>query len=128
MPPLNALKGKHHHFLVMESDLTKKRNSKSSQSDKNSLLSFNPTRRDVLKWSAVTGACGGLLMIQAQVIWQIIGVFIVVFVSNYHISKAARHMPRWQATIIAFVGVLAAMFGVIIIGALVIAYFQPVES
>ena len=110
--------------------MTKKRKSdlnRFQQSETNNLFSLNPAHRNVMKWSAISGACGGLLMIQPQVLWQIIGVFIVVFVSNYHISKAARYIPRWQAAIITIIGVLTAMFGVIIIGAIFMAYFQPAE-
>lgn len=92
------------------------------------MLAFDPIRRDLLKWGALAGVAGGFLMIQQQVVWQIIGVFIIVFVANYHISKAARYIPRWQATVISFLGVLVAMFGVIIIGTIIIAYFQPPGS
>lgn len=108
--------------------MTKKRNLDSNrfqQPENNRLFSFNPTHRNVLKWGAISGACGGFLMIQPQVVWQILGVLIVVFISNYHISKAAHHIPRWQATGIVFIGVLIAMLGVIIMGAIIMAYFQP---
>jgi len=95
------------------------------QQDNNSLFSFDPIRRDVLKWGTIAGAFGGFLMIQQQVVWQIIGVFIIVSVANYHISKAAHRIPRWQAMVISFIGVIAAMFGVIIVGTIIIAYYQP---
>jgi hypothetical protein len=108
--------------------LTKKRKSgpnRFQQQDSSSLFSFDPIRRDLLKWGAISGASGGFLMIQPGVVWQIIGVFIIVFVANYHISKAAGRIPRWQATVISFLGVLVAMFGVIIIGTIILAYYQP---
>jgi hypothetical protein len=108
--------------------LTKKRKSdpnRFQQQDNNSLFSFDPIRRNVLKWGTIAGASGGFLMIQQQVVWQIIGVFIIVFMANYHISKAAQRIPRWQATLISFAGVIAAMFGVIIVGTIVMAYYQP---
>jgi uncharacterized membrane protein len=111
--------------------LTKKRKSdlnRFQQPENNSLFSLNSAQRNVMKWGAISGVCGGFLMIQPQVLWQIIGVFIVVFVSNYHISKAARDIPRWQATVITIISVLTAMFGVIIIGAIIMANFQPVEG
>ena len=111
--------------------MTKKRKSdlnRFQQPENNSLFSLNPVHRNVMKWGAISGACGGFLMIQPQVLWQIIGVFIVVFVSNYHISKAARYIPRWQATIVTIISVLTAMFGVIIIGAIIMTYLQPTEG
>jgi hypothetical protein len=77
-----------------------------------------------MKWGAIAGFGGGFLMIQPQVIWQIMGVFVTVFLANYHISKAVRHIPLWQAIVIAGIGVLTAMFGVIVIGTIVIAYLQ----
>ena len=108
--------------------MTKKRKfdpNRFQQQDSSSLFSFDPIRRDVLKWGAIAGACGGFLMIQPQVVWQIIGVFIIVFGANYHISKASHRIPRWQATVISFIGVIAAMFGVIIVGTIIMAYYQP---
>jgi hypothetical protein len=93
------------------------------QQDTKGLFSFDPIRRNVLQWGAVAGAAGGLLMIQPQLVWQILGVLIVVLLANYHISKAAQLIPRWQATVISFVGVTIAMFGAIMLGTLVMAYF-----
>jgi hypothetical protein len=93
--------------------------------DNKSLLSFDPIRRDVLIWGIIAGTVGGFLMIQQQLVWQILGVFVVVFVANYHISKATRYIPRWQATILSFIGMSLAMFGVIVIGTIIIAYFNP---
>ena len=91
--------------------------------DEQSLFAFDPVHRDVLKWGAIAGASGGLFMLQEGLLWQIVGVFAVVFISNYHISRAARRIPRWHATVISFVGVMVAIFGVIIIGTIVLAYF-----
>lgn len=72
----------------------------------------------------MAGAAGGFFMIFEQVIWQIIGVLIVVVVANYYISKAAQHMPRLYATVFGFAGVALGMFGMIIIGTIVITYYQ----
>ena len=62
---------------------------------------------------------------QDTIIWPIVGVFAVVFIANYHINKAARRIPRFQATIISFIGVMIAMFGVIVLGTIILAFFQP---
>lgn len=90
--------------------------------DDKSLFSFDPLRRQTFMWGAVAGATGGFFMLRPEIVWQIVGVAAVVFISNYHISKAAQRIPRWHATIISFLGVIVAMFGVIIIGTIVFAY------
>jgi hypothetical protein len=92
--------------------------------DGKSLFSLDPIRRDLLKWGVVAGAGGGFLMLQEHLVWRIAGVFVVVFVSNYHISKASRRIPRWHATVLSFLGVMVAIFGVIITGTIVMAYFR----
>ena len=95
------------------------------QQDDNSLFSFDPLRRDLLKWGLIAGAAGGLFMIrQDSIIWSIVGVAIVVFVSNYHISRASQKIPRVHATVMSFLGVFMGMFGVIIVGTVVLAYLQ----
>lgn len=88
------------------------------------LFSFDPVRRQVLLWGLLAGALGAFFMIQAQLWWQIVGVFIVVFVSNYHINRAARLIPRWQATVLSFAGALVAIMVVSVVGTLVLAYLQ----
>ena len=60
-------------------------------------------------------------MIQEQIAWQISGLFVVLFVANYHIAKAARYIPRWQAAVVSFTGVILAIVGVVIISALILA-------
>jgi hypothetical protein len=50
----------------------------------------------------------------------------VVFVSNYHIGRAARRIPRWQATVLSFAGVLAALMVVTVVGTLVLAYTRTI--
>lgn len=62
-------------------------------------------------------------MIQEQIAWQIVGLFVVLFVGNYHVAKAARYIPRWQAALVSFIGVIIALVGVIIISALVLASY-----
>ncbi len=92
--------------------------------DKN-LFSFDPIRRDVFKWGMVAGATGGIFMIRSdQIFWPIIGVAAVVFISNYHINKASQRIPRLHATVMSFLGVLIAMFGVIIVGTIILAYLE----
>jgi hypothetical protein len=91
--------------------------------DGQGLFSFDPIRRDCLKWGAIAGAGGGFFMLSQSLLAQIAGIFVIVFVSNYHISKASRLIPRWHATIISFIGVMAAMFGVIIVGTILISLY-----
>lgn len=93
--------------------------------DNKSLFSFDPIRRDVLLWGLVAGTIGGFFMIQQQILWQLLGVFVVVFFANYQISRAARYIPRWQATALSFIGLSVAMFAVIVVGTLIIAYNGP---
>jgi hypothetical protein len=92
--------------------------------DDKGVFSFDPVRRDVFKWGVFAGAVGGFLMLRPEIFWQIIGVFAVVFISNYHIAKASRRIPRWHATVVSFLGVMIAMFGVIILGTIILAYLQ----
>lgn len=94
------------------------------QQDQSGLFSFDPVRRQALLWGLIAGAIGAFLMIQMQVWWQIMGVLVVVFVSNYHINRAARRIPRWQATVLSFAGVLVALMVVTVVGTLVLVYFQ----
>lgn len=88
------------------------------------LFSFDPIRQHLLKWGAIAGGAGGLLMIQTSIFWQIAGVFVVVMISNYHINRAARRIPRWHAVFASFAGVIVAMFGVIIVGTMILTYLQ----
>lgn len=91
--------------------------------DQASLFSFDPIRRDLLKWGFIAGAVGGLFMLQQGLLWQIVGVFAIVFISNHHISRAARRIPRWHAAIISFLGMMVAVFAVILVGTTLLAYF-----
>ena len=88
------------------------------------LFSFDPIRKNLLKWGAIAGGAGGLLMIHPSIFWQIAGVLVVVMVSNYHINKAARRIPRWHAVVTSFAGVIVAMFSVIIAGTIILTYLQ----
>jgi hypothetical protein len=92
--------------------------------DDKGLFSFDPIRRSAFTWGLIAGGAGGLFMLQPEIVWQIVGVFAVVLISNYHINKAARRIPRWHATVISFLGVMLAMFGVIILGTIVLAYVR----
>lgn len=93
--------------------------------DDKGLFTFDPIRLDVFKWGLIAGLVGGSFMLYENLLAQIVGVFIIVFISNYHISKASRRIPRWHATIISFIGVMVAMVGVIVIGTTLIAYYRP---
>lgn len=92
------------------------------KTDDKGLFSFDPVRRNVLKWGLIAGAAGGFFFLYQSLIAQIVGIFVIVFVSNYHISKASHRIPRWHATIVSFIGVTIALFGVIIVGTLIIAF------
>lgn len=94
------------------------------QQDAQGLFSLDPIRRNLLKWGLIAGAAGGIFMIQQQVVWQIIGVFTAVFISNYHISRAARHIPRWHAAVLSFIGMAVAMFAVLIAGSAIMAAYM----
>lgn len=61
---------------------------------------------------------------QDSILWSIVGVAIVVFVSNYHISRASHKIPRIHATVMSFLGVFIGMFGMIIVGTIALAFFQ----
>ena len=58
--------------------------------------------------------CGRLLAYLSSFLWPI-----TTFL------KQLTDIPRWQATVISFAGVIAAMFGVIIVGTIIMAYYQP---
>ena len=95
------------------------------QQDDKGIFSFDPVRRNLFIWGLVAGGTGGFFMLrQDTIIWPIVGVFAVVFIANYQINKAARRIPRFQATIISFAGVMIAMFGVIVLGTVILAFFQ----
>ncbi len=94
--------------------------------DDKGLFSFDAIRKDVFKWGIIAGAIGGFFMVGQQdtYIWPIVGVMSVVLISNYHINKASQRIPRWHATFWAFLGVMITMFGVILIGSVIVAYLQ----
>jgi len=108
--------------------VTKKRKlnpNRFQKQDESSLFTFDPIRRDLFKWGLIAGAAGGFFMLQQNFIWQIVGVVIVVLVSNYHIGNASRRIPRWHATIFSFAGVMVAIIVVILVGTVMLAYFRP---
>lgn len=88
------------------------------------LFSFNPIRRDCIKWGAVAGAAGGAAMLFQSLLGQIAGIMLIVFISNHGISKASRLIPRWQATVLSFIGVMLALFSVIIVGTILISFYS----
>lgn len=92
------------------------------QQDDKGLFSFDPIRRRLFKWGMIAGAAGGFFMLRPEIVWQIVGVFIVVLISNYHINRASRQIPRWQATIISFLGAMAAIMLVVFVGTVAITY------
>lgn len=96
--------------------------------DENGVFSFDPIRRDLFKWGLIAGGLGGALMLNPGIVWQILGIVAVVFISNHHINKAARRIPRWHAAVMSFLGVMLAMFGVIFLGSMIIAYVQGTGS
>jgi uncharacterized membrane protein len=90
--------------------------------DDNGLFSFDPIRRNLFKWGIIAGAAGGFFMLWQDWIWQIVGVFTVVLISNHHINKAAKRIPRWHATIVSFLAVMVTLFVVIALGNLMMTY------
>jgi hypothetical protein len=88
------------------------------------LFSFDPIRRNLMKWGAFAGIAGGFLILFDGVVWQIVGVFTVVIVVNYHISKASRGIPRLHATVNSFIGVVVGLFGVILLGTLILTFYR----
>ncbi|MDX1520100.1 MAG: hypothetical protein R3264_00555 [Anaerolineae bacterium] len=86
------------------------------------LFAFDPLRQDLIKWGLVAGGLGGIFLIQQGLIWQIVGLVIIVFTTNSRINRAAERIPRWHAVINSFIGVLVAMFVVVMLGTIVLAY------
>ena len=95
------------------------------QQEEKGLFSFDPARRYAFKWGLVAGLAGGIFMTRPDsILLQLIGVAVVIFVSNYHINRAVQWIPRWHATIITMLGAALGMFGMIIVGTIVLAYLQ----
>lgn len=94
------------------------------QPNEKGLLSFDPIRRNAFMWGLIAGVVGGFFMLRPETIWQVAGVFAVVFIANYHITKAARHIPRWHAAVMSLTGAMIGMFGIIILGTILIATLQ----
>lgn len=94
------------------------------QQDGKGLFSFDPVRRNLFKWGMIAGVAGGVFMFQDNLIVQIVGVFIIVAISNHHINKASRRIPRWHAALISFLGVIVALFVVVLAGTIIRAYFM----
>ena len=93
--------------------------------DEQRLFSFDPIRRYAFRGGLIAGASGGFLMLwQNSLIWSVLGVFVVVLISNYHIGVAARRIPRWHATVISTLGVFISITAVIIVGTIILTYFQ----
>ncbi len=92
--------------------------------DDKGLLSFDPIRREVFIWGLVAGAAAGFFMIRQEILWQILGVIVIVLISNRQIEKASRRIPRWHAVIFSFVGVMIALLATVFIGTIIANYFQ----
>jgi len=92
--------------------------------DDKGLFSFDPIRRNLFMWGLIAGAAGGFFMIRQEILWQIIGVFAIVLVSNRQIEKASRVIPRWHAVVISFVGVMIALIATVFVGTIIASYFQ----
>lgn len=63
-------------------------------------------------------------MIWQEILWQIVGVFAIVLISNRQIEKASRTIPRWHAVVISFAGVMVALIATVFVGTIVANYFQ----
>lgn len=90
--------------------------------DEQGLLTFDPIRRNLVKWGLIAGASGSVLMLSNHILWKIIGVALVVFIANYHVNQASQRIPRWHATILAMIGMLIGIFSVTILGSIFIYY------
>ncbi len=86
-------------------------------------FTFDKIRINLFLWGMVAGAFGGFFALKSGFVWQVAGIFAMVFISNYHINKAARQIPRWHAAVFSFVGLMLALLTVAILGALAISYF-----
>ena len=92
------------------------------QTDEQELFSFDETRKALFKRGLMAGALSGLFFIQSSFIWQIVGFLIIFFITNPHIEKASRRIPRWHAVFYSLGGTLATMLLIIIIGNLLVVY------
>ncbi len=92
--------------------------------DEQGLFSFDPIRRDILKWGLIAGAIGGLFIIQPPLWSKILGTFIVVVIANYHTRKATRRIAPWQAIILTYIGVFIAMVSMAAIGSVILSFLQ----
>lgn len=95
------------------------------QHEEKSLFSFDPARRYSFKWGLIAGLAGGMFMTRPDsILLQLIGVGVVIIISNYHINRATQWIPRWHATIITMLGAGLGMFGMIIVLTILLAYLQ----
>ena len=84
------------------------------QQEEKGMFAFDPPHRYAFKWGLVAGLAGGIFMTRPDsFLLQLIGVAVVIFISNYHINRLTQWIPRWHATIITMLGAGLGMFGMI---------------
>jgi hypothetical protein len=87
-------------------------------------FSFDPVRKNLFRWGLVAGAAGGPFLVQPGLVWQIVGFVVIFLISNYHVNRAAQRIPRWHAVFFSLAGAMLAMFVIVTIGSILIAYSQ----
>jgi hypothetical protein len=81
-------------------------------------------RKNLFRWGLVAGAAGGPFLVQPGLVWQIVGFVVIFLISNYHVNRAAQRIPRWHAVFFSLAGAMLAMFVIVTIGSILIAYSQ----
>jgi uncharacterized membrane protein len=106
--------------------MTKKRKQNPNRFQKTTdqkFFTFDKIRINLFLWGMVAGAIGGFFALKSGFAWQVAGIFAMVFISNYHINKAAQQIPRWHAALYSFFGLMLALLTVAILGALAISRY-----
>jgi hypothetical protein len=90
--------------------------------DEQKFLTFDMPRIRVFVWGIIAGIIGGIFALKADIAWTVVGVLIMVTLSNHHINFASRTIPRWHAVIYSFVGLMLGLVTTATIGAITISY------
>jgi|JFJP01.1.fsa_nt_gi hypothetical protein len=106
-----------------QSKLDPNRFKKEAQLDKLGMFSFDPIRRELFIKGLLVGASGSFFMLRPEFLWQMIGMGMVVMISNYHIQQGAQRISRWHAIVMTFTGLMLGMFAVLTIGNIAVAFY-----
>jgi len=96
---------------------------KEAQLDNLGLFSFDSIRRELFIKGLLVGASGSFFMLRPEFLWQMIGMGIVVMISNYHIQQATQQISRWHAIAMTFAGLILGMLTVLTIGNIMVAFY-----